>query len=173
MPNLAFALDVYGDNYEFVYVQSTGTLDDGEVVVATTLSTDNGEESIYDVTTPTANTASDLVMVLGEEFFQTSQGDRLNRTDPTLIDYPAGTVVRAVRPAVGRRFAISTGAYTGTPVLGQYLIPTANAKTFAASATIPASVKFAIKVDFIGNISTRGNTPITGIKGRVVVASGQ
>ncbi len=170
MANLAFSKDIFGDNYEVLYVQSAATLDDGEVVVATTLSTVYGEGDVYTATTPVANTDGDLVMVLGEEFYQDAFGNRINITDPTKIDYPAGTIVRAVRPNTGRRFAISSGAYTGTPVLAQYLIPTAGAKTWAASATIPASVKFALKVDFIGNISSKGNTPIAGVVARVVTA---
>lgn len=171
MANLAFAKDVYGDNHEVIYVQSAAaTLDDGMVVAATTLSTVEGEGDIYVVTTPVANTDVDLAIVVGEEFYQTANGDRLNITDPTKIDYPVGTVVRGIRPNVGRRFALSTGTYTGSPVLGEFLIPTAGATTWAASATIPADVKLVLKVEFIGNISFKGNTPITGVVARVVVA---
>lgn len=171
MANVAFIKDVYGDNYEIISVKSASTLDDGMVLVANTLSTAYDEGDVYVGTTPVANTDGGLVIVCAEEFYQDQYGNRVNITDPTKIDYPAGTVVRAFRPAVGRKFAISTGAITGTTNVGQYIIPTAGSTQWTASATIPANVKFALLVEYKGNISSKGNAPITGIVGRVVVSN--
>lgn len=171
MANVAFLKDVYGDNHEIIYVKvpASTTLDDGNLVVADTLSTVSDEGDVYTATQATANTADNLAIIVGEEYYQDDEGNRINITDPTKIDYSAGQIVRAIRPSVGRKFAISNDALaSGSVTVGQYVIPTANSYELTPAASIPADVKFALKVEFAGTISFRGNRKIAGFIGRMV-----
>lgn len=171
MASVSFLKDVYGDNHEIIYVKSTDKLEAGQIVVATTLSTVSDEGDVYVATTPVANTDGDLAIVVGEEFYEDEYGNRIGITDPTKIDYPAGKPVRAIKPNLGRKFAISDTAITGTAVVGEYLIPTAGTKGWTASATIPASVKFAMLVEFKGSVSFKGNKNIAGVIARTVISN--
>lgn len=170
MANLVLKRDNYGDDYELIYVKGSATLDDGNLVVATTLSTDSFEEGVYTATQATANTASSLAMIVAEEYYEDANGNRINITDPTDITYRSGTIIRAIRPAVGRRFAISNSAVgSGTPAVGQFLVPTANDFEFTAATTLADDINFALRVEAINeNISFKGNTPIVGVEAIVV-----
>ena len=170
MANLAFLREVSNVTaYKFIYVQGTATLDDGNIVVATTLSTDTFEDDVYAVTQPALSTDGNLAIVVGEEFYQDASGNRINITDPTDITYPAGAIIRAVRPEIDMTFKISNAAITGTAVLGEYLIPADTSYEWVPSATIPANNKLALRVERAAkNISFKGNTPIVGVEARVV-----
>ena len=170
MANLAYLRESSNiSNYKIINVVGTAELDDGNVVVASTLSTTSLQDDVYTAAQPAAATDGNLAIIIGEEFYQDSDGNRINITDPTKITYPTGTIVRAVRPEIDMGFKISNTAITGTAVLGQYLIPTATSYEFTASSTIPSNNKLALKVERVSkNIAPKGNSPITGVEARVV-----
>jgi hypothetical protein len=170
MANLAYAKDRMGDNEKIISVKSAAdTLDDGYLVVAETLSTTYGESDVYVCTKPAAATDGSLAMIIGENFYEDTLGNRPDVDDPTKITYTSGDVVRAVRPHVDMRFALSDSCIDGTTVLGQYIIPTASAYTWDESATIPNDTCLVAKVEYKGTISTIGGVAVSGIIARVVV----
>ena len=170
MANVVIPLDEYRDSFNIVSVKvpASTTYDDGSICVATTLSTVTGEGDTYASTVTTAVDTDHLVMVVGDEYYEDSNGNRINITDPTEITYRAGSVVRAYSLRRRARFAMSSGTYTGTPVVGEFLIPTANAQTWAAAAAI-GTAKYALQVEAINqNITYTGLNAVTGVIARVV-----
>jgi len=171
MANLVIPVGQYfdTDNVISVKVPAGQTLSDGAILVASVLDTATGND-VYAATVPAAVTDDYLCMVVGDEFYEDSQGNRLGVSDPTQITYKAGNIVRAYRLVKSRRFKISDGAITGTPVIGQFLIPTAASTTLTAAATV-GTAKYAFMVEKLAvNVSYAGLTPVTGVIARLVVA---
>lgn len=170
MANLAIPMDKWFDSRNVISVQAASdTLDDGYIVQADTLVT--GEIDVYQAEQATAITATDLAMVVGYEFYEDSLGNRPNITDPTQITYAAGTPVTAYRLVKNARFFISNDAITtGTPAVGEVLIPTANNYEWTATASAGGTELYVLTVEAINhNGSYRGLTAIPGVIARVTL----
>lgn len=170
MANVVIPMDKYFDSRNVISVQAASdTLDDGYVVQAKTLVTD--EIDVYQATQVTAITADELALVVGYEFYEDSLGNRPNVTDPTQITYAAGTPVTAYRLVKNARFFISDDAIgTGTPAVGQFLIPDANEYELEAVATVGGTEKYVLTVEKINHKGTyRGLNAVNGVIARVTL----
>lgn len=169
MANLVIPMDKYFDTKNVIAVRGTAVLDDGNVVRANTLATD--ELDVYNAEQITALTQDSLALVVGYEFYQDALGNRPNVSDPTQITYAIGTDIVAYRPEVGTRFFISNGAVaTGTPVAGQFIVADANTYTLEAIASLAGTETLGFVVEKINhNGSYRGLNAIPGIIVRTVV----
>lgn len=177
MAGIFRTLDVMQDahNIDFIQVGATN-LQNGYLVVAdTTVGTYvSGNGDLYNPAFPTANTDANLAIVCAEEYYQDADGHRINVNDPTKLIFTSGQRVRVIRPVVNKKYWMSNDLITGTPVAGQYLIPTANAGGWTFSATIPANVKFALKIEELNVADTFvGLGAITGTRVRCVRALGE
>ncbi len=156
------------DNIISVTIPAGSTLSDGACVQASALNEDKGND-LYDAIVPTANTLDYLAIIAGDEYYQDALGNRIEITNPTNIEYQAGSRVRAYRLPKARRWDISNGAIVGTPVVGQFLIPTANSEDWTVSASVDAAVNYAFIIEKIDvNITYTGLTALKGVVARVV-----
>lgn len=169
MANLVIPYDKYFDTKNVISVRAASdALDDGYLIQASSLVT--GERDVYTATQINAITLNYLAMVVGYNFYEDSLGNRPNVSDPTQITYPAGSDVTAYRLIKNSRFFMSSGTYTGTPAVGQFLIPTADAYTWAAAASLGGTELYAFIVEAISVTgSYRGLNGITGVIARVAV----
>lgn len=165
---VAIPMDKYYDSKNVISVQAvTDELKDGYVVKADALV--DGEIDIYNAEQITAITEDSLAMVVGYEYYEDDNSNRINITDPTKIVYVAGKPVLAYRLLKNARFVLSTDAYTGTAVVGEYLNPTASSYLLTASATPGVDVKYMLQVEKLGYKTYRGLNAIDGIVVRVVI----
>lgn len=150
-------------------VQHASTaLDDGYVGELTGLV--SGERDLYAIATATAVTTNEVVMVVGAEVHIDAFGFRTPVHNKATFTYIAGMPVRAYRMRVGMRFKINTSAISGTPVVGQYVIPANGTFTLASAATLAGGTRLAFVVEETGstcNIFT-GKTAIPATIIRVI-----
>lgn len=152
MANIALCLDEVVNDERVISVESaSATLDDGNLVVATSLVT--GQRDVYAATQAAANTDADLAIVVGADVYVDALGNRVPIQNPASITYPQGSRPRAYKPAVNQHFKISTSAITDASqslaIVGNFLIPTASSYELTAIASVPADVKLAFKIESV------------------------
>lgn len=122
--------DVMNDyeNIDFIQV-ATDTLQNGYLVQADTIVGTylDGNGALYNPVLPAAITTANLAIVCAEEYYQDALGNRVDVNDPTVLTFTTGQRVRILRPALNKKYFVSSALITGTPAVGSYLIPTAGA----------------------------------------------
>ena len=132
----------------------------------------SGERDLYSVATPLTATlgSAEAVMVVGAEVYIDALGFRTPVHNKTSFTYIAGRPVRVYRMRVGMRFKINTSAISGTPVVGQYVIPANATYQPAVAADLSGGTRLAFIVEETGstcNIFT-GKTAVPATILRVI-----
>lgn len=147
---------------------ATVALDDGNLGELTGLV--SGERDLYTIATPDAVTTDEVVMVVGAEVYVDTNGVRVPIHNKANFTYVATRPVRAYRLRAGMRFKINTSAISGTPVVGQYVIPANGTFQPTAAADLTGNTRVAFIVEETGascNIFT-GKTAIPATIIRVI-----
>jgi len=151
-------------------VQNASTaLDDGYVGKLTGLV--SGERDLYLIAVPADVTTEEVVMVVGAEVYVDANGMRIPLHNKASFTYVATRPVRAYRLRTGMRFKVNTAGISGSPVVGQYVIPANGTFTYAAAADLSGGTRIAFVVEETGtatcNIFT-GKTMVDATIIRVV-----
>lgn len=122
------------DSYVASVVNAVANMDNGsQVVLGTPVA---GNLGLYACTAPVDVTKDNVYMVLSPAIPVLVVGGvqyKINLTDPTLFTNVEGEPARVVQVAVGDEFTITAAGFSGTPIVGQYVVP-ANASTLLAPA---------------------------------------
>ena len=140
------------DSY-VVSVENTVSMDNGAQVVLGTPVV--GSLGLYNVSAPTAIT-QDVYMVLSQLVPKLVVGDieyRINVTDPQLFTNVPNFPAMAVKVAVGDEFTVTTPGFSGTPVVGEYVVPAIGAYTLAPAVDLTGATAVAYQVVALESVS--------------------
>jgi hypothetical protein len=146
-------------------VQNTVAMDNGSLVALGTVVANN--PNVRNCAAPTDITTQELYLVASPEIVEVN-GLRVELSDPSQFTNPANRPARAYKLVLGDTFTITDTGFTGTSVVGQYLIGANGALKPAASATI-GTAKLGLLVLEKTTIST-GRTRNAATKVQVVKA---
>lgn len=146
-------------------VQLTADVDNGSFVSLAGVLTGNPDVRL--ATTPNDVTADEMVFIASPEIVELN-GYRIDLTDPSSFTNPANRPARGIRLKVGDVITMTDDGFTGTSVVGQYMIPVNGAYKGAVSSTI-GSTKISMLVLEKTTIST-GRTRKAATKFQVVKA---
>ncbi len=119
----------------------TADIDNGNVVMVGGLHT--GEREVFDVVVPaTAKLTTDQI------YFVATPEVMYLPTDNGLENFynKTGDIIRLIEAQPGDIVTITNDAITGTPVVGQYLVPANGSTKLAAAADLTGGTKFAAQV---------------------------
>jgi len=163
------------ENIDFIQV-ATDTLQNGYAVVADALVGTylDGYGAIYTPGKPTSATPTNIAIVCAEEYYQDANGNRIDINDPTLLTFTTGQRIRIIRPAMNKKYFMSNDLITGTPVVGQYVIPTASAYGWTVATTLTSTDTVALKIEEINvNDYFVGLASVSGVRLRVTRANNE
>lgn len=178
--NFARTYDVAQD-YENIITAKVGTdeLESGFLVVAKDLAgTFNSKDrAVYEVSQATGTDDGDYAIIMPEEYYEDEQGNRIDISNPTAIVYRTNQRVRALRPAMNKKYFFTSGLVTTASataaVKGAYLVPTANDFKWTAVASAGVTDKVVLRIEEVGVKDTWiGLEAPTGLRVRVVRALG-
>lgn len=147
-------------------------LDNGAFVIETTPTQtqwSTNDMNSYIATAPaTAGLSLDNLLVVDSSDVARIEGFKVNVADPRYNYVPAGTPAKARQLVAGDEFAISAGAFSSTPTVGQFAIPANGVYTLAPSAT-QTGAKVIVKIISAWTFSV-GRTNVAGFRCKVVAA---
>lgn len=151
------------DSY-VVSVQNTVSMDNGSQIIVGTPVT--GQLGVYNCTAPTDVTKNDVYMVLNPVLVEIN-GLRINWSDPSAFTNAANRSALAVKISMGDEFVITTPGFSGTPTVGQYVVPANGALTLAPAADLTGGTTIAYSVIASESVSI-GMSYITGYRIRCI-----
>lgn len=147
-------------------------LDNGAFVIETTPTQNiwsKDDLNSYIATAPvTAGLTLDNLLVVDSSDVARIEGFKINVADPRYNYVPAGTPAKARQLVAGDEFAISAGAFSSAPTVGQFAIPANGVYTLAPSAT-QTGAKVIVKIVSAWVFSV-GQTNVAGYRCKVVAA---
>jgi hypothetical protein len=162
-------------NIDFVKV-GADTLQNGYVVVADTVVGTylDGQGALYNPVKPSAITVANVGIVCAEEYYEDELGNRISISDPTVLSFTTGKRVRILRPSLNKTYFCSNDLITGTPVVGSYLIPTADDYGWTVAADLTGNPTVALKIEEINVKDTFvGLAAVTGVRLRATRVLGE
>lgn len=137
----------------------------------------DGAGALYNPVKNTTGAEPDLAIVVPEDYYHDAQGNRLDIDDPTVKVFTTGDRIRIVRPALNKKYFVSSDLVTGTPAVGGYLIPSVGAYGWTYAASIPTTAPIPTVALYIEQINVKdtfvGLSAVTGLRVRCVRAAGE
>lgn len=158
------------DSFIVSVLNGTDNMDNGsQVVLGTPVANSFGE---YNCAKPVDVTKDNVYMVLSPVIPKLVVGGvqyKIDITDPTLFTNVAGEPSRAIQVAVGDEFTITAPGFSGTPTVGQYVVPANASYLLAPAADLTGNTTIAYSVTATESISL-GMTYVTAYRIKCIKA---
>lgn len=145
------------------------TFAQGDQVVAETLVT--GTRDTYQGALVVTKATEEPAIIMNQNVYKDARGERTGNVENVgEITYKSGDIVTCVRPSKNIPLQLTYEAFSGTPVVGSYLVPQVGATSQQLLvATDLTGVKFGYKIEKIGEALRVGNAFVNTVLVRTIV----